>query len=163
MNSLTNCINSKPADTVRILNPSVLVALFMVLHTSACTQSINGGSPSAATLASNQSLAIEEECKLLNNAMETIALETGERDLQIVRGCPGFENITDTSPRFDNSDGFPRALRVSLPNGAAASGPIARRIYQKMIIRKIPREIADQQARTPQFLVAVNAATDSQP
>lgn len=133
-------------------------AMLLLIPISACTQSGNTGSPAVALQTSSQSLAITEECKLLNNAMEAAAVEKGERDLQIVRGCPGFENVADTGSRFAGAASFSRAASVSLPLDAKATGPVATRIFQRMVSRNVPPKIAEQQTRTDQFLSAVNAA-----
>ena len=125
---------------------------------ASCSASSETGDQPEIAAQATVSPAVQAECAMLAKAYEQAKAQSAIDEPAIVEGCPGFERLRVNSDNFAEAGRFARAASASLPLDAAASGPVALRLYRRMISRGVPAIVAEDISRTATFADAVNAA-----
>lgn len=101
-------------------------------------------------------------CALYERALTTTKAASLPAPLDIVIGCPGRTSLKSQMSRRERADAVRSALSAPLPV-AARSSDIGRRLYQRMISRGVPVEIAERMTTTSEFKRALAARQIQQP
>lgn len=127
----------------------------LAMSLTACTT--NETVESAATTPTKSDPKILAECALLNEAMIKSAKQPGIYNTQIVRGCPGYENLPDNTTTAQGAGQFISASSAPVPQQALDMGRMGKIIFQRMIARGVSPDIATQMVGTDLFAQAVAA------
>lgn len=106
----------------------------------------------------DQAGAIAAECKLLEAAHRSTAKAQGSAPTAILVGCPGHEGLVDDTTRKQDRQRFKAAMSTPVPEGAKAQGKMGKILFQRMIARGVPPEVAVSLAGGKAFTAAVAAA-----
>ncbi len=137
-------------------NHRMILGCVAAVALAGCVAGPSGQSEPVAAQA-DASGRIAAECALYEAAMKRDAAKTGTSNTQIVLGCPGYEDVKDTSNRFTGAGAFIGAMRAQPPQAALAMGPAGKNLYQKMIARGVPTDVANAIVSDPVFARAVAA------
>jgi hypothetical protein len=102
--------------------------------------------------------AIAAECRLAGAAHAATARALGQAPNSIGIGCPGRKGLADGATRKQDRQRFAAAAWTPLPEAAKPYGRTGKLIFQRMIARGVPPEIATKLAGTRDFEAAVAAA-----
>jgi len=100
---------------------------------------------------------VAAECVLYEEAMMRMAAPDGVPNTQIVIGCPGYENVRDTTNRFQGAGQFLNASSAKVPQNALDKGKMGKNLYQKMLARGVSEKVANQMVETVVFDAAIAA------
>lgn len=109
----------------------------------------------AATGAFAASPGVVAECQLLEEAYQKVKSSGAKAHNDILMGCPGYENWPGSMSKRDNRKAFGAATKAGRPAQVKAAGKAGKILFQRMIARGVPVEIAQAMAATPQFARAV--------
>lgn len=124
----------------------------IVVALSACTPT----PPTTSGSTSAVSAAVATECALLERAYAATQASGQAALPDILVGCPGREGLRDSMGRFESASAFTRAGSAPVP-AAAASSSVATGIFQRMIARGVPVDVATAMTSTAEIAAAVAA------
>jgi hypothetical protein len=107
--------------------------------------------------AQSQTAGVKAQCKLLEQAYKETRASGAVTHADILVGCPGYETWAETMTRKDNARAFRTAMGAKVPAEAAAFGKGGKILFQQMIARGVPPEIAMRMTTTKLFTAAARA------
>lgn len=112
----------------------------------------------ASAVFADQTAAIAAECRLLAAARMATAKAQGAAPNAIVLGCPGHDGLVDDTTRKEDRQRFKAAMGTKVPETAKAYGKMGKILFQRMISRGVPPEVAVAMVEGTLFKAAVAAS-----
>lgn len=112
--------------------------------------------PTAPATSGAVSAKVAAECTLLESAYVATKAKNLPAPSDIIVGCPGRVNLAPEMGRLEGVAAFRRAAAAPLP-AAARDSRMGKILYQRMISRGVPLDVAVLMAATPEFAKAVAA------
>lgn len=116
------------------------------------------GAPTAPAAPAEITPKVATVCALYERAYTETKAALLPAPLDIVIGCPGRTSIRSQMSRLENAAAFRAAASAPLPPAASASD-VGKRLFQRMISRGVPVNVATRMTRTPEFKRALAART----
>ncbi|WP_298857621.1 hypothetical protein [uncultured Sulfitobacter sp.] len=114
--------------------------------------------PTMPTAPAEVSAKVTTVCALYERAYVETKAALLPAPLDIVIGCPGRTSLKSQMSRLENAAAFRRAAAAPLP-AAASKSDVGKRLFQRMISRGVPVEVATRMTSTPEFSRALAART----
>lgn len=95
------------------------------------------------------------ECRLFELAYKVTLAQKDAAFSDILVDCPGYENWEFEMTTRDNSNAFRTATSAQLPLKVLAGGDPAKALFQRMISRGVPIDVAEGLVETRAFDKAV--------
>ncbi|UZD89697.1 hypothetical protein [Cognatishimia activa] len=108
-----------------------------------------------AAQAASATSAVTSECRLLELAYKVTKAQQDTAFSDILVDCPGYESWTFEMTTRDNSLAFREALNAQKPYKVEKGTETAKILFQRMITRGVPVEIAQALVETRAFDNAV--------
>lgn len=128
-------------------------ALPLLLVLSGCSGIPLGNAPTTASLSSEKVTTV---CALYERACTATRAASLPAPLDIVIGCPGRTSLKSQRSPFERSAAVKLATSVPVPTSAGDTD-YARRLFQRMISRGVPVEVAVRMTGTRAFARALAA------
>jgi len=107
--------------------------------------------PAMAATPAEKTAAISMECKLLKTAYDMVQKTGRTARSDIMVGCPGYENWSETTTAIEGNKLLMRAMRAKTPQAAKKYRSVGKALFKRMILRTVPVEIAQKLAETKLF------------
>ena len=114
--------------------------------------------PPAPAAPAEVSAKVETVCALYERAYSETKAALLPAPLDIVIGCPGRTSLKSQMSRLENTAAFCRAASAPLP-AAASDNDVGKRLFQRMISRSVPVDVATRMTSTREFARALAART----
>ena len=98
------------------------------------------------------------ECRLFELAYKVTNTQKGAAFSDILVGCPGYEDWTSEMSIRQNSIAFQKAQNAQKPRKIETGSAAEKFLFQRMITRGVPVDIAQSVVETRVFAKAVAAA-----